>query len=127
MCGIAGILEYATDAADREAPLARMRRALRHRGPDDEGIFISKASDRQTESQCGFVHTRLSILDLSPAGHQPMSTPDGRYWITFNGEIYNFRELRQQLASAGVVFQSQSDTEVILRLYERDGTRCVDQ
>ena len=135
MCGIAGILEYATDTADREAPLARMRRALRHRGPDDEGIFISEAGGQRSEVRgqrseggpgCGFVHTRLSILDLSPAGHQPMSTPDGRYWITFNGEIYNFRELRQQLVAAGVTFHSQSDTEVILRLYERDGPRCVD-
>jgi asparagine synthase (glutamine-hydrolysing) len=155
MCGIAGILEYATDAADRETLLARMCRALRHRGPDDEGIFLSgteaenrgnkignknefqlsafsispfeHAGSRRPESRCGFAHTRLSILDLSPAGHQPMSTPDGRYWITFNGEIYNFRELRRQLVAAGVPFQSQSDTEVILRLYERDGARSVDQ
>ncbi len=127
MCGIAGILEYATDPTDREAPLSRMRRALRHRGPDDEGIFLSEAGSRKPESRCGLAHTRLSILDLSPAGHQPMATPDGRYWITFNGEIYNFRELRQQLAASGVTLHSQSDTEVILRLYERDGPRCVDQ
>src|SRR5258706_15749917 len=87
MCGIAGILEYATDASDLEAPLVRMRRALRHRGPDDEGIFIStseiesrkqKAESRNFEGWCGFVHTRLAILDLSPAGHQPMGIGQNR-------------------------------------------------
>jgi asparagine synthase (glutamine-hydrolysing) len=179
MCGIAGILEYKPDASDLEAPLTRMLHALRHRGPDDEGVLISedgrqrsedgtesrkqpsevanqrlhgsgKAESRNSEARCGLVHTRLTILDLSPAGHQPMGiaertgqngkqkvesrnqrTEDGggekRYWITFNGEIYNFRELRRELESQGVPFHSQSDTEVILRLYERDGARCVDQ
>jgi asparagine synthase (glutamine-hydrolysing) len=73
----------------------------------------------------GMVHTRLSILDLSPAGHQPMSTPDGRYTIVFNGEIYNFRELRSRLEKAGGVFRSQSDTEVILQLYAQRGAACV--
>src|SRR6266545_1415291 len=66
-------------------------------------------------------HKRLSILDLSPAGRQPMSTPDGRFWITFNGEIYNFRELRQELIRSGEIFVSNSDTEVLLRLYSRYG------
>jgi len=144
MCGIAGILEFAPDGSDLEAPLARMRRALRHRGPDDEGIFLSETGDKESrkqkvegkntesrpsavEARCGLVHTRLSILDLSAAGHQPMATPDGRFWITFNGEIYNFHELRRELENQGVPFHSQTDTEVILRLYQRDGPRCVER
>ncbi|MBO1351800.1 MAG: hypothetical protein EBE86_032530 [Hormoscilla sp. GUM202] len=72
-----------------------MQKTLQHRGPDDRGIYI--ASDRQA----ALTHTRLSILDLTAAGHQPMSIANGRYWITFNGEIYNFRELRQTLISQG--------------------------
>src|ERR1700734_2087592 len=127
MCGIAGIVEYRSDASDWKAPLVRMCRALRHRGPDDEGIFISKEGGARTEARCGLVHTRLSILDLSSAGHQPMSTPDGRFWITFNGEIYNFSDLRRQLVDAGIQFHSRTDTEVILRLYEREGASCVDR
>ncbi|MHC5727327.1 MAG: asparagine synthase (glutamine-hydrolyzing), partial [Nostoc sp.] len=83
------------------------------------GIYISP--DRQV----GFTHTRLSILDLSAAGHQPMSTPDGRYWITFNGEIYNFRQLRLTLEAKGERFYSQTDTEVILKLYQQQGAECV--
>lgn len=73
------------------------------------------------------MNTRLAILDLSAAGHQPMSTPDGRYLITYNGEIYNFNELRDELIAQGVEFKSQSDTEVILRLFERDGPACVNR
>lgn len=120
MCGIAGILS-GTGTNDYLIPLAqRMQTALQHRGPDDRGIYI--ASDRQM----ALIHTRLAILDLSPAGHQPMSTVDGRYWITFNGEIYNFRQLRQSLESQGERFQSQSDTEVILKLYQSLGKRCVE-
>ncbi len=120
MCGIAGIVDQAP-IADLERPLRLMQAALRHRGPDDAGIFVSPCR------HAGFSHTRLSIIDLSPAGHQPMSTPDGRYTIAFNGEIYNFRELRQKLTAGGVQFRSNSDTEVILRMYERFGAGFVEQ
>ena len=98
-----------------------MQIRLTHRGPDDRGLFTSNPG------RCALAHTRLSILDLSPAGHQPMSTPDGRYWIVFNGEIYNYRELRQELERTGETFASQTDTEVILRLYARDGAGCIDR
>ena len=120
MCGIAGILT-STPLPESTAALPRMLGALRHRGPDDRGSFHSPGG------HAALAHARLSILDLSPAGHQPMSTPDGRLTIVFNGEIYNFLELRRVLAAAGVVFQSNSDTEVILRAYEAYGPACVEQ
>lgn len=96
-----------------------MQNAIGHRGPDDMGSFFTE------DDRLGLAHTRLSILDLSPAGHQPMVSPDGRYWITFNGEIYNFRELRRELETAGECFVSQSDTEIILRLYALYGAHCL--
>src|SRR4028119_2430933 len=119
MCGIAGILTSGSDRDNLETLVAQMQSALRHRGPDDRGIYIA------TDRQAAIAHTRLSILDLSPAGHQPMSSADGRYWITFNGEIYNFRELRSKLIAQGENFSSQTDTEVILKLYQRLGVDCV--
>ncbi|TXT52989.1 MAG: asparagine synthase glutamine-hydrolyzing [Limisphaerales bacterium] len=121
MCGIAGILTPRPDTGEIHTPLARMLAALRHRGPDDAGTFRSAAG------HAALAHARLSILDLSPAGHQPMSTPDGRLTIVFNGEIYNFQELRQPLVERGVVFRSNSDTEVILRAYEAYGAACVEK
>lgn len=120
MCGIAGILTLSYYQENLETLIQRMQNSLQHRGPDDGGIYISP--DRQV----AIAHTRLAILDLSSAGHQPMSTTDGRYWITFNGEIYNFQELRAQLASQGEQFHSQTDTEIILKLYHRFGCQCVD-
>lgn len=117
MCGIAGILNYSSDRL--EILIQRMQNALQHRGPDDRGIYLS--TDRQT----AIAHTRLSILDLTAAGHQPMSSGDRRYWITFNGEIYNFRELRHTLVAQGERFNSQTDTEVILKLYQKFGADCV--
>lgn len=96
-----------------------MTDALRHRGPDDAGIEVI------ANGELGFGHRRLSILDLSPLGHQPMAHPSGRLWITFNGEIYNFREIRTELAAAGDVFRSESDTEVILAAYRRWGRDCL--
>jgi asparagine synthase (glutamine-hydrolysing) len=119
MCGIAGILTKNGDQNDLEILIQRMQKVLQHRGPDDQGIYI--AEDRQV----AIAHTRLSILDLSPAGHQPMSTADERYWITFNGEIYNFQELRRQLIAQGEKFNSHTDTEVILKLYRKFGANCV--
>ena len=120
MCGIAG---FVRDVAlpDGRDTLERMRLAVAHRGPDASGAWQSPGG------QCGFAHTRLSILDPSPAGNQPMSAADGRLTITYNGEIYNFADLRRSLTQSGVTFRSNSDTEVILRLYEREGDRCVER
>jgi asparagine synthase (glutamine-hydrolysing) len=120
MCGIAGILSVNQYENSLETIIQRMQTALQHRGPDDAGIYISQ------DRQAALAHTRLAILDLSPAGHQPMSTTDGRYWITFNGEIYNFQQLRHNLISQGEQFYSQTDTEVILKLYQRMGSNCVE-
>jgi asparagine synthase (glutamine-hydrolysing) len=119
MCGIAGILSFNSSSESSIERLESMQKALQHRGPDDEGIFVSQ------DRQAALAHTRLSILDLSSAGHQPMSSHDGRYWITFNGEIYNFDRLRSQLISEGEQFKSHTDTEVILKLYQKLGTDCV--
>lgn len=121
MCGIAGIILSESAPVDLEPALLRMRDAIRHRGPDDNGVVLLP------EVAGGLVNTRLAILDLSAAGHQPMSTPDGRFFITFNGEIYNFEELRNELLAAGVELKSHSDTEVVLRLFERDGPACVNR
>ncbi len=119
MCGIAGILTKNQYQDSLSTIIQRMQTALKHRGPDDAGIYISQ------ERLAAFAHTRLSILDLSSAGHQPMSTTDGRYWITFNGEIYNFQSIKNNLISQGEHFHSQTDTEVILKLYQRMGSDCV--
>jgi asparagine synthase (glutamine-hydrolysing) len=119
MCGIAGILSLKSDPDSLVKQVELMQTALQHRGPDDQGIFVSQ------NRQVALAHTRLSILDLTTSGHQPMSTIDGRYWITFNGEIYNFLQLRQYLISQGEQFNSHTDTEVILKLYQRIGTDCV--
>jgi asparagine synthase (glutamine-hydrolysing) len=94
--------------------------ALKHRGPDDDGFYEARVGD----AVCGLVHTRLAIIDLSPGGHQPMSTPDGRYTIVFNGEIYNFKELRRALEGE-VTFRSNCDTEVLLHAYARWGADCA--
>lgn len=115
MCGISGIL---TNNHDLTPLIAQMQLALHHRGPDDQGIYIS--SDKNT----ALAHNRLSILDLSSAGHQPMSSGNNRYWITFNGEIYNFKEVRSQFLQ-DEKFTSQTDTEVILKLYQKMGVDCV--
>src|SRR5687768_4974449 len=119
MCGIAGVFSQGPRAASLGPAVAAMLRAVRHRGPDDEGVWTAAAGE------AAFAHTRLAILDLTRAGHQPMSTPDGRYTISFNGEILNFHELRQSLEQRGVRFQTRCDTEVILRAYEADGPACI--
>jgi asparagine synthase (glutamine-hydrolysing) len=121
MCGIAGVLTAAGHAARLTSSLDAMRVALRHRGPDDEGSWCAP------DNAAAFVHTRLSILDPTPAGHQPMSIAGGRFTITFNGEILNFLELRRSLEQRGVTFQTRTDTEVVLRAYEADGPACVEQ
>lgn len=122
MCGIAGILSSQTVESNRlNASLARMQEALRSRGPDDRGLWTSACG------RAHFAHTRLAILDLSPAGHQPMLSADGALSIVFNGEIYNFKELRAELERDGITFKTQSDTEVLLRLYESKGSAMVER
>jgi len=113
MCGIGGWIGGRDDEA-----LARMREALRHRGPDDRGEYVSEHAT--------LFHERLSIIDVA-GGRQPMSNEDGRFWIVFNGEIYNYRDLRDRLIAAGHTFRTHSDTEVILHLYEDLGAECVAQ
>ncbi len=117
MCGIAGVLTKSFQAST-EQYIQIMQTALEHRGPDDRGIYLSK------DRHIALAHTRLSILDLSQNGHQPMSI-NSRYWITFNGEIYNFIELRDKLKSEGETFFSHTDTEVILKLYAKYGQECL--
>lgn len=118
MCGIAGgVWNDATKTVEPEV-LQRMIDVLRHRGPDDEGMYV----DRQTGVALG--HRRLSIIDLA-GGKQPLSNEDGSVWVVFNGEIYNFGELRQRLEGAGHRFQTNSDTEVLVHLYEDEGPEML--
>lgn len=119
MCGICGVFDYGRGGGVDEKLIVKMRDTMVHRGPDDAGIYLSK------DSRLGLGHRRLSIIDLSPAGHQPMCNEDGSLWVVFNGEIYNYRSLVQELAAKGHVFRSQSDTEAIVHLYEEYGKECV--
>jgi asparagine synthase (glutamine-hydrolysing) len=114
MCGIAGFL-----GALPPAWLAQANALQGHRGPDDQGVWSA--------ASVGLAHTRLAILDISPLGHQPMASADGRWQLVFNGEIYNFQELRQELAASGVAFRGHSDTEVLLALWQRRGPACLPQ
>jgi asparagine synthase (glutamine-hydrolysing) len=122
MCGIFGIL-----ARHHSVPpglVEQATRSLAHRGPDDSGTVALK--ETQPEAlEIGLGHTRLAIIDLSPFGHQPMHDPVTGNWIVFNGEIYNFRELRRELEAAGAEFKTQSDTEVILAAYRAWGEACL--
>ena len=144
MCGIAALI------APQGLPLARDIRAMsdivRHRGPDGEGYAFfagderwrahgndtpqlcrtSDAEDAQRAAQVALGHRRLSIVDVTAAGHQPMASADDRYWIVFNGEIYNYPELREQLQELGYSFVSHSDTEVILAAFDHWGRGCLD-
>ncbi len=117
MCGIAGL----ANCGDREV-LGRMARVQAHRGPDDSGLWECRFPDG---SYIGLASRRLAILDLSASGHMPMCNQDRTVWITYNGEIYNFAALRRELQSKGHTFSSNTDTEVILHLYEQDGEDCV--
>jgi asparagine synthase (glutamine-hydrolysing) len=116
MCGICGKLNFNQGASVDPALVRAMLSTIRHRGPDDEGLYMA--------SRVGLGHRRLSIIDLS-SGHQPLSNEDGTVWIVFNGEIYNFRELRVFLLSKGHIFKTQTDTEVIVHLYEELGPECL--
>ncbi|HVV84413.1 MAG TPA: asparagine synthase (glutamine-hydrolyzing) [Kofleriaceae bacterium] len=116
MCGIVGIYAPAGLAVDAATgAVDRMQRALAHRGPDDHGAWLDAAAG------IALGHRRLSIIDLSPLGHQPMTSPSGRFVVTFNGEIYNYRALRHELEQRGKRFRSESDTEVMLGAFEEYG------
>lgn len=116
MCRIAGIISSKSETADTYKQVKSMCDALRHGGPDDEGIYINERG-----SVC-LGHRRLSILDLSSAGHQPMSCKDETIWLSFNGELYNFKEIRKELQKLGYFFNTETDTEVILKAYQQWGT-----
>ena len=117
MCGIAGLFGLGSDAP-RYDLLFRMIQIQRHRGPDGQGIFL--------DGRIGLAHARLSIIDPE-GGHQPMQFPEAGLAITFNGEIFNYLELREELTAKGHRFVSRSDTEVILHLFQEYGPACVEK
>jgi asparagine synthase (glutamine-hydrolysing) len=121
MCGIAAIFNYRTGQPVARAELTALRDHMAARGPDGAGEWYS------ADQRVGLGHRRLSIIDLSPAGAQPMTNANGTLVVIFNGEIYNYRQLRSQLEQHGCRFQSTSDTEVLLHLYEREGREMVHQ
>ena len=118
MCGVAGIFNLNSSPVSPQV-LRAMTNIIAHRGPDAEGHWI--------EGAIGLGHRRLSIIDLSPAGHQPMQTPDGRYVISYNGEIYNFQELRTELEADGYLFHSRTDTEVLLNAFAAWGLGALNR
>jgi asparagine synthase (glutamine-hydrolysing) len=118
MCGICGLV-----GSDDEAVLRAMTASMRHRGPDGEGVRCFPGQDARPPAGLG--HRRLSIIDPTPRGAQPMSYADGRLWITYNGELYNFRALRDELERDGFRFRSRCDTEVLLAMYARDGAAML--
>jgi asparagine synthase (glutamine-hydrolysing) len=117
MCGICGVV-----GQPDERLIKSMLARIEHRGPDDEGVYIGEAS---TGERVGLGHRRLSIIDLSPAGHEPMPDASGRIWLTYNGEIYNFKDLRRELESLGHRFKSETDAEVIIYAYIEWGRECL--
>jgi asparagine synthase (glutamine-hydrolysing) len=121
MCGICGLLGTRDDFAVSEELVTTMRELIHHRGPDDGGSWHSP------QHRVALAHRRLSIIDLSPAGHQPMSNEDGTVWVTFGGEIYNHMDLRPELEAKGHRYRSHTDTETIVHLYEEEGPRCVER
>lgn len=148
MCGITGLWQLDGKLAVQPQLIQTMTTTLRHRGPDDEGyLFVNTRTGTQTllggavtapelglpligafspgDADLAFGFRRLAILDLSPAGHQPMPTADGRCWLVFNGEIYNYRELRSELQAKGYTFRSGADTEVLLYAYVEWGAACL--
>jgi len=116
MCGICGIINFNKQPVC-ETPIRKMMQIMKHRGPDDEGVFMDK--------NVGLGFVRLSIIDLSKSGNQPMSSNDDRYVIVFNGEIYNYIEIRKELKLKGHVFKTNSDTEVLLAAYMEWGEECL--
>ena len=137
MCGNScGIVDLNTRDVRTDA-LSRMCSRMVHRGPDDMGMVVLRGQHyrelREADElspvedgfEVGFGHRRLSIIDLSEIAHQPMSNEDGTIWIVFNGEIYNFQEIKPELEARGHLFRSKSDTEVILHAYEEWGIDCL--
>lgn len=118
MCGIAGYLQFNGEPVS-PVLLRRMGEAIAHRGPDGDGVF--------SDGPCGLVHRRLAIIDLSPAGHQPMATEDGRYVISYNGEVFNFQELRIELEALGWPFRSRTDSEVVLKAFAQWGAGALNR
>ena len=121
MCGICGAMSFGSEAVVTPDVIARMRDTMVHRGPDDAGVYVDSTRT------VGMGHRRLAIVDLTPAGHGPMSNEDDSVWIAYNGEVYNFREHRARLERAGHRFRSRTDTEVLLHLYEEHGLAMLDQ
>ena len=118
MCGICGIYNFVSGEPAARDRLLAMTRTMVHRGPDDEGIY--------TSGSLGLGFRRLSIIDLT-GGHQPMPDPEETVWVVFNGEIYNFPELRRELEGAGFTFRTNSDTEVIVHGYKRWGVDVLEK
>src|SRR5689334_3041834 len=118
MCGISGLFYFDHARPVEEEIVHRMQAVTTHRGPDDSGMYL--------RANVGLGCNRLSIIDLS-GGHQPMSNEDGTVWIVFNGEIYNFLELHDELVRRGHQFRTRSDTETIVHAWEEYGERCVDK
>jgi len=117
MCGIAGIQGHSSKI---DVSLLKMQDAMRHRGPDDSGVYAD------SKNQIGLAHTRLSIIDLTQRARQPMRSKDGRYIMVYNGEVYNFKDMRNRLIEEGHTFDTDSDAEVVLRLYEEKKEQCLD-
>jgi len=118
MCGICGIINFKQEAV-KEATIRKMMQLMKHRGPDDEGIFI--------EENVGLGFVRLSIIDLTNAGHQPMFSIDERYVMVFNGEIYNYIEIKKELQTKGHQFKTHTDSEVLLTSYIEWGEACMNR
>lgn len=121
MCGIAGMISH-----DPESRIGAMLASIEHRGRDDEGVFVSRRFGSSKLKSC-LGHRRLSIIDTSPAGHQPMFTEDGRYGLVLNGEIYNYQAIRRELESQGVTFTTNSDTEVLLKAFRQWNVAALDK
>lgn len=118
MCGIFGVINLSKELDVQKVVSARD--LLFHRGPDDSGVYVNK------ERKVALAHRRLSIIDLSSSARQPMMTEDGGFVIVYNGEIYNYKDLRQNLVNNGIKLRSNSDTEIILQLFVNYGKHCLD-
>src|SRR5690554_5318191 len=118
MCGITGIVNRRGNVEEKE--LSLMTQKIVHRGPDASGIFINNYKT------CGLGHRRLSIIDLSNAANQPMHSSCGKYTIVYNGEVYNYQEIKEDLQNKGIEFSTNSDTEVVLQAFIYWGSKCVE-